>query len=63
MYDYSFDILNKHGDLLREAAKGNTPFRNIEHMITVMQSDLPIKYLPEEEALRKDIIEVVSLVK
>lgn len=63
MYDYSFELISKHGDLLTQVAEGKTPFRNLEHMSTVMQSNLPIKYLPEEKALQKDLLEVVKLVK
>lgn len=54
--DYVGDLMMKHVDYLDKVHAGKTPFRNLEHMQTVLLSDLPINYLPEEEALRKDLL-------
>lgn len=49
LYDHCTDLIAPHEALLEKVAQGKTPFRGIQHMITVMMSDMPIKYLPEEE--------------
>ena len=47
--------MSKHEDLFLKVSRGETAFRDEKHLITVLLSDLDIKYLPEELDLQADL--------
>lgn len=59
--EHLLEVMSEHDDLIKKILTGKTPYRSLKHFHYVLNSNLPIKFLPEEENYKKDMDYVLEI--